>query len=305
MSGAAIVQPAHWYATLPMPSLAGTTDSDLAVIVRCYDGTSALMEKPALSEDLVCVHQASAKRIHRWEAGSHRYWDVPRNAVSLMPRFRANRWWTEGDIAFTHVTLSAGLLACMARDEFDRDPRDLAVADRVGVIDPLIPQLIETLAESLRMARPGRLYQEGLLTTLIIRILQRHSTMGEARVPGQMRGGLAGWQLRRIIDYMAAHLAEDVGAAELLGLVGLSRAQFFRAFQQSTGLTPGRYLLSLRVERARQLLAAPGGSVEEVARAVGFSDPDSFTRAFRRTAGLTPGAWRRAHRRPGARLDSG
>jgi AraC family transcriptional regulator len=299
MSGTPVVDPARWYATLPMPALAGEVDNDMTVLLRSYRSTHAMMEKPALTDDVVCVHQDGAKRVHRWEAGTHRCWDVPQDAVSLMPRFRANRWQTEGPIAFTHVTLSGGLLARMAREEFDRDPRDLAVMDQVGVSDPLVVQLIQALAEVLRAAPPGRLYQESLLTALIIRILLRHSSMSAPRATTQARGGLAGWQLRRVLDYMAAHLAQDVGASELLGLVGLSRAQFFRAFRQSTGQTPGNYLAALRMQRARHLLAAPGGRIEEVARSVGFHDADSFARAFKRSAGLSPAAWRRNHRRPG------
>lgn len=293
MSGAVFVAPAHWYATLPMPSLAGEVESGLAVMLRSYRGTSALMEKPALTDDLVCIHQGSAKRVHRWEVGTHRCWDVPQDAVSLMPRLRANRWRTEGPIAFTHVTLGGGLLARMVREEFDRDPSNLALVDQVGVLDPFIVQLVETLAETFRSALPGRLYQESLLTALIIRILVRHSSMSTLRAPARARGGLAGWQLRRVVDYMAAHLAQDVGAVELLELVGLSRAQFFRAFRQSTGHTPGRYLLLLRLERARHLLAAPAGTVDDIARSVGFRNANSFTHAFKRSTGLSPAAWRR------------
>lgn len=293
MSGAAFVDPANWYATLPMPSLAGEVESRLAVMLRSYSGTCALMEKSALTDDLICVHQGRAKRIHRWQSGTHRRWDVPEDAVSLMPRFRANRWWTEGPIAFTHVTLSGGLLARIAREEFDRDPSDLTVIDQIGVLDPLVVQLIETLAETFRSALPTRLYQESLLTALIIRVLVQHSSMSTPPTPARARGGLAGWQLRRVVDYMAAHLAEDIGVNELLGLVSLSRAQFFRAFRQSTGQTPGRYLLSLRLERARHLLGASACTIDDVARSVGFRDANSFTHAFRHSAGLSPAAWRR------------
>ena len=299
MSDAPVVTSAHWYETLPLPSVAGEVDHDLAVVLRSYKGTHALMEKPALSDNVVCVHQGGPKRVHRWEAGAHRFWDVPEGAVSLMPRLRANRWWTEGPIAFTHVTLSGGLLARIAREEFDRDPRDLTVMDQVGVADPLIAQLVETLAGTVRSALPERLYQESLLTALIIRVLLQHSSMGDLPTPARAQGGLAGWQLRRIVDFMAANLAGDIGAAEFVQLVGLSRAQIFRAFRQSTGRTPGRYLLDLRMEQARHLLAEPSGTVDGVARAVGFGDADSFTRAFKRSVGLSPAAWRRARRGPG------
>jgi AraC family transcriptional regulator len=221
---------------------------------------------------------------------------VPQDAVSLMPRFQANRWSTEGPVAFTHVTLSGALLAQMAREEFDRDTHDLTVMDEVGVADPLIAHLIAALADNMRSAPPGRLYNESLVTALIARVLLQHSSMGKPAAPAWARGGLTGWQLRRVVDFMAAHLAEDIGAAELVTLIGLSRAHFFRAFRQSTGQTPGAYLLALRMERARRLLTTPSVTVKDVARAVGFGDVDAFARAFKRFAGLSPAAWRRRSR---------
>jgi AraC family transcriptional regulator len=287
-----VVDPAKWYSTLSVPSLAGDLRSNSAAVLRCYRGTRAHMEKPGLTEDIICVHQGSAKRVHRWQAGVHRTWDVPQDAVSTLPRFQSNRWWTEGPIAFTHVTLSGGLLAHMARDEFDRDPRDLTLIDRVGVPDVLIAQLIDALTETLGSTLPSRLYSESLLTALIIRLLTQHSLMNTTGAGAPTRGGLASWQLRRVVDYMMANLAQDVGATELLGLTGLSRAQFFRAFRQSTGQTPGDYMLSLRLDRARHLLQMPASMVGDVARSVGFRDAESFARAFKRATGLSPASWR-------------
>lgn len=57
--------------------------------------------------------------------------------------------------------------------------------------------------------------------------------------PGQRwRGGLAGWQVRRVLDYLETHLGEEVTIAALAADVGLSPFHFIRAFRQSTALTP-------------------------------------------------------------------
>jgi AraC family transcriptional regulator len=264
----------------------------LGVALRSYQGTEALMEKPALCENLMCLHQGGPKRIHRWQSGRRESWDVAQDSVTLMPMFRANRWFTEGPVAFTHLTLSPGLLARFAREEFDRNPPDLTVADSVGIADPMLAGLVLALAESLRQQEGGRLYRESLVTASVLRVLARHSSMRPA-MNGQARGGLSGWQLRRVLDHLAAHLDQDVGVAELVRLTGLSRAQFFRAFRQSTGQTPHACLLSMRMERARDLLLSTSGTIGEVARQVGYRDVEPFARAFRRSVGVTPTEWRR------------
>ena len=94
-----------------------------------------------------------------------------------MPAYRANRWHTEGVIAFAHLTLSAGLLARLAREEFDRDPGEIALLDKVGIVDPLLSELM--LALGREVAEPGlrRLYRDSLLATLGITVLRRYSTL--------------------------------------------------------------------------------------------------------------------------------
>jgi AraC-like DNA-binding protein len=58
------------------------------------------------------------------------------------------------------------------------------------------------------------------------------------------------------------------------------------------------------MERARHLLSAPSATIEDVARAVGFSNVDSFIKAFKRSSGLSPAAWRRRER-PGVDREQG
>jgi len=79
----------------------------------------------------------------------------------------------------------------------------------------------------------------------------------------------------------------------LADVVKLSSYHFVRAFKQSFGLPPHRYLSSLRMQRAKSLLANPDMSVTQVGFNLGFSDTSSFTTTFRKHTGLTPTAYRR------------
>ena len=74
----------------------------------------------------------------------------------------------------------------------------------------------------------------------------------------------------------------------------LSPFHFSRAFKQSFGIPPHRYLTSRRIERAKALLAERTLSVTEIGLGVGFSETSSFTAAFRKLTGETPTEYRRS-----------
>ena len=286
--------PARWYARMPPPAVTGRL---AGATLRCFDGTSPTIEQPALDENVLSIHLGGPKRVNRWQGSRHQIWDVPVHAVTLMPAFRANRWRTEGVIAYAHLTLGAALLGRLAREEFDREPGELLLLDRVGVVDPLIAELMLILAREATASGPRRMYRDSLLTALGITLLKRYSTLApngthadKARNP--TRGGLAGWQLRRVIDHMAANAAHDVGVDELVRITGLSRAQFFRAFRVSTGDTPACHMQRLRMRYAGTLLEQ-GQTVGDVACILRYSNRSHFAAAFWRVHGVNPSEWRR------------
>jgi AraC-like DNA-binding protein len=116
---------------------------------------------------------------------------------------------------------------------------------------------------------------------------------GAPRARTMTRGGLSGWQQKRVAEFIEEHLAEEVRLGTLAELVDLSPYHFARAFKQSFGVPPHRYHVSRRIERAKELLAAPSSSVTDVALAVGFAETSSFSAAFRKTTGYAPSEYRR------------
>jgi AraC family transcriptional regulator len=107
------------------------------------------------------------------------------------------------------------------------------------------------------------------------------------------RGGLAPWQERRTRERLDADLGGEISLKQLAMECGLSVRQFSRAFRQSIGIPPYRYLLKRRVEKAQQLLKDPALSLLDVALACGFADQSHFTRVFSASVGVSPGVWRR------------
>jgi len=97
-----------------------------------------------------------------------------------------------------------------------------------------------------------------------------------------------------LTQYIEEHLADEISLSSLARLVQLSPFHFSRAFKDSFGMPPHRYLTSRRIERAKALLAERKLSVTEIGLGVGFSETSSFTSAFRKLTGETPTEYRRS-----------
>lgn len=110
------------------------------------------------------------------------------------------------------------------------------------------------------------------------------------------RGGLAPSVLRRVREYIEVHLSGRIEIDELAALAGLSGCHFSRAFKQSTGVPPHRYLMQYRVDVAAVLLRDTDTPIADLSLAVGFADQSHFSRIFGQTMGETPRAFRKRHR---------
>jgi AraC family transcriptional regulator len=121
----------------------------------------------------------------------------------------------------------------------------------------------------------------------------RHAADPHDRRLKPVRGGLTGHQLRRIKEFVDAHVSKEIGITELAGLIGLSQFHFIRAFKHSVGLSPYQYVLSERISVAKEMLSVSNLPIADVALAVGFSGASQLNRVFRKLIGVTPAAFRR------------
>ena len=102
--------------------------------------------------------------------------------------------------------------------------------------------------------------------------------------------------LKPVTEYINAHYAEDIPLEHLAAMVGTSVSNFRRQFAHTLGISPGRYLTTIRLNAARRLLETTDMLVAEIAAETGFFDQSHFTKMFKRERGITPGGYRRRHR---------
>ncbi len=110
----------------------------------------------------------------------------------------------------------------------------------------------------------------------------------EQRVSLQSRNGMRNSHLAKAIQIMQEHISDPVSPTVIAGDVGISTRQLERLFGKFLNTSPKKYLMEMRLERARNLLLQTEASITEVAFACGFESPGHFSRVYRANFGVTP-----------------
>jgi len=217
-----------------------------------------------------------------------------RLGMGLCPQGSDGRWLFESDVDVFHFYFSNTLLSRVADME---GTTSVELRDQLMLEDPVLKTLALEAASAASEGTQGVLYADTLGTAMSFRLIRAHrSGAGPAgqRAAPPSRGGMSTRNLKRVTDYLVAHLDQDVSLAELAKVAGLTPFHFCRAFKQSTGLSPHMWLLSQRMEMAKHLMhACPAMGLTEVALAVGYASQSTFGTAFKRYVGTTPGKWQR------------
>ena len=177
--------------------------------------------------------------------------------------------------------------------ELDVDPDTVHLHYQGGFRDPLIEQIAWTIrAEMIDPAPAGKLLVETLAAALGVHIVRHYSNLAPASKPlPPARGALDPRRLRRVTDFIEAHLGENLTIETLATEACLSPFHFARAFKAATGTAPHRYLTDRRIGRAKSLVAEGDLPLTEIADECGFSSQAHFTRWFKQLVGNTPGQY--------------
>jgi transcriptional regulator GlxA family with amidase domain len=106
--------------------------------------------------------------------------------------------------------------------------------------------------------------------------------------------------LREVRRHVIENVAADLSVERLAELSHMSPRHFARSFRAEAGVTPARYVESVRLESARRALEDTATPIARVASACGFGTPETLRRAFLRTFGVGPAEYRRRFHPAGA-----
>ena len=249
----------------------------------------------AFTETALGLYTAGRNRIRRKQGGRLiEGWSDP-GTVNLTPANFYAKWEADGSSNSIVVFVQDALLSRVILENWGADPRSVEIVPQFLVRDPLIEVVVTQLAVEAGNGSPsGLLYAESACEFLAHHLIQRYSTL--SKTPARPLGGLPAHRLKVVKNYIEENLGNPIALHELAGLACVSVRHFERAFRQSLGVPPHRYVLERRVSAARDLLLShPKLNIEEIARKLGFSSSSHLSSAFVRRMGCSPATFRRVH----------
>jgi len=161
-------------------------------------------------------------------------------------------------------------------------PVDLRTADRIfhdG--DGSVGRLIRVMEQEHAQRRTG--YKELLrcyLTQVLVHAARASEELDRVRPPHEATSA--------VVEYLQEHYAEPLSLNQLSELVGYTPQYLSNLFHRDTGMSIQNFLQRLRVEEACRRMGQNGGSLTEIAQAVGYTDAKHFARVFRRYKETSP-----------------
>jgi AraC family transcriptional regulator len=197
-----------------------------------------------------------------------------------------------GSIETMHLYLRRSIVDAVIEDMLGEDPSQIKLRPVFNGSDALLEQVGVCIRNALHdNSRANTLYVEQLSWTLAAHLVRNHCRKASSAPP---IGGLSQQQLRRVIDFIEAHMEKPLDLRNLSAAACLNSVYFGRQFKRTTNMSPHQFVIQRRLERAKTLLATTSQPIAEIAAGCGFCHQEHLTRLFRSRCGITPSAYRKS-----------
>jgi AraC family transcriptional regulator len=213
---------------------------------------------------------------------------APGQAVFCPRKEWHNIRWDEG-ISVLSIRIPDSAFMEAARERLT--DRSLEIVPTNVVTDDRLTHLLYALdGERARGYSAGKLFVDCIESALANILLTSFNTFAPRSIPS--KGGMAPHVFRRVVEFMRSNMDKQIGLKDLADCAGLSLSHFSFQFRVSTNQSPHQYMLRLRVERSKELLADSHLSVLDVGLEVGFRNQQHFATVFRNSVGVPPSVYR-------------
>lgn len=98
--------------------------------------------------------------------------------------------------------------------------------------------------------------------------------------------------LNKATSYIAANIKDPLRISQLSHACGVSESYLYRIFSSGLGLSPKEYILNCKMEYAMKLLEKKDMTITQIARELGFANPNHFSNAFFKITGIRPSQYK-------------
>ncbi len=262
-------------ATLAAGSAAG--ESGLSILRVRFRGRAHF--SVTTQRHLVCF--VSQVRIDCRMAGRALRHEAPAGSLAICPAGIDAVGDTEKSVDAILVSIDPGQFAFAAAEDAALEAQ---LIERLSGYDQALLDLARSLAlESANDYPNGPFFWNEAASTFIDGLVARHTLKLDHRA----RGRLGRDVLKRIRDYVVDHLDEPIEVSTLAKIAGRSPFHFTRVFTRSVGVSPHRYVVHLRLQRAIALVRDGRCGLAEIAARTGFADQSHLSRWARRVHGAS------------------
>ena len=144
----------------------------------------------------------------------------------------------------------------------------------------------------------GSLREPSLLSTIALRASLQQLMVGviedakRSEASARPIAATVSPRIREAIDYIEAHLVDDVTVEDIAHSCGIAVSHFHKLFVEQVGFTPASYRSRRRIERAKRLLTQGSESITDIALDLGFSSSQYFATVFKLLTGMVPRQYR-------------
>lgn len=212
--------------------------------------------------------------------------------LCLMPQDHRSNWTFSAPFHFFHLYFEQSHLQNFSEQVFDKEGRHIELTEHTFVDDPFVSQLIRETMLKLDWDSPtDKLMMSHSQQILLLHLMRQYCKNSPTKAV--ISGGLSAANKRKVTDFVEANLSTPFMLGDLALLSNLSEFHFARMFKASFGCTPHQYVLTRRIELAKQLLSLSAHPLAEIAASCGFSSQQHLSQQFKKRVGVTPAQFRR------------
>jgi AraC-like DNA-binding protein len=274
----------------------GDDQSPKFAVTRMSSGPRDLEQAPSYRPDpalLVCI-ALTPTPVGQWQARYNGQQvgvaSTRPFAVTVLDLQASMKMLVKGPFDYLHFYISKSFLGEIAED--GGLSSNLSFRACFFVEDLVIAQIAKGILSEVKHQQPLSLLRLDQISLLLgAHLIQSYSTL--QRLPVPTLKGLEAWQKLRSEELLRSRLNGNIAIAELAKACQLSASHFARCFRLSYGISVHRFLIRLRLEKAKELLVGTTSALSDIAIESGFFDQAALTKQFSQVERVTPSKWRK------------